>query len=77
MSRFININMNVGNARMTYIVKRRKYYTLFPQALYFRGSASPESECVFSACLLLSVGWWVLFRVVEYGYRTGRVPPND
>uniref|UniRef100_A0A0E0HVL6 Uncharacterized protein n=1 Tax=Oryza nivara TaxID=4536 RepID=A0A0E0HVL6_ORYNI len=22
---FININMNVGNARMTYIVKRRKY----------------------------------------------------
>ena len=26
MSRFININMNVGNARMTYIVKRREYY---------------------------------------------------
>ena len=25
MSRFININMNVGNARMTYIVKRREY----------------------------------------------------
>ena len=24
LSRFININMNVGNARMTYIVKRRK-----------------------------------------------------
>ncbi len=24
MSRFININMNVGNARMTYIVKRRE-----------------------------------------------------
>jgi hydroxymethylpyrimidine pyrophosphatase-like HAD family hydrolase len=26
MSRFINININVGNTRMTYIVKRRKYY---------------------------------------------------
>jgi hypothetical protein len=25
MSRFININMNVGNARMTYIVKRREH----------------------------------------------------
>ncbi len=25
LSRFININMNVGNARMTYIVKQRKY----------------------------------------------------
>jgi hypothetical protein len=25
MSIFININMNVGNARMTYIVKRREY----------------------------------------------------
>jgi hypothetical protein len=25
MSRFININMNVRNARMTYIVKRREY----------------------------------------------------
>ena len=25
MSRFININMNIGNARMTYIVKQRKY----------------------------------------------------
>ena len=25
MSRFININMYMGNARMTYIVKRRKY----------------------------------------------------
>ncbi len=25
MSRFININMNVINARMTYIVKRREY----------------------------------------------------
>ena len=24
-SRLININMNVGNARMTYIVKQRKY----------------------------------------------------
>ena len=23
--RFININMNMGNARMTYIVKRKKY----------------------------------------------------
>ncbi len=26
MSRFININMNMRNARMTYIVKRRKYF---------------------------------------------------
>ena len=25
--RFININMNVKNTKMTYIVKRRKYYT--------------------------------------------------
>ena len=25
LSRFININMNVENVRMTYIVKRRKY----------------------------------------------------
>ena len=25
MSRFININMNMRNARMTYIVKRREY----------------------------------------------------
>ena len=25
MSRFININMNMTNARMTYIIKRRKY----------------------------------------------------
>ena len=25
MTRFIKINMNVRNARMTYIVKRRKY----------------------------------------------------
>ena len=25
LSRFININMNMGNVRMTYIVKRRKY----------------------------------------------------
>ena len=25
MSRFINININVENARMTYIVKRREY----------------------------------------------------
>ena len=25
LSRFININMNIGNAKMTYIVKRRKY----------------------------------------------------
>jgi hypothetical protein len=25
MSRFINININVGNARMTYIVKWREY----------------------------------------------------
>ena len=25
LSRFININMNVGNARMTYIIKRRNY----------------------------------------------------
>ncbi len=24
LSRFININMNVGNGRMTYIVKQRK-----------------------------------------------------
>ena len=24
LSRFININMNMGNARMNYIVKRRK-----------------------------------------------------
>ncbi|KAB8086173.1 hypothetical protein EE612_009330 [Oryza sativa] len=28
LSRFININMNVENARMTYIVKRRKYLGL-------------------------------------------------
>ena len=26
MFRFININMNVGNVKMTYIVKRREYY---------------------------------------------------
>ena len=26
LSRFININMNVGNAKMTYIVKRRREY---------------------------------------------------
>jgi hypothetical protein len=26
MSRFININMNVENVRITYIVKRRKYF---------------------------------------------------
>ena len=26
VSRFINIYMNVGNARKTYIMKRRKYY---------------------------------------------------
>ncbi len=26
LSKFININMNVKNARMTYIVKRRKYF---------------------------------------------------
>jgi hypothetical protein len=25
LSRFININMNIGNAIITYIVKRRKY----------------------------------------------------
>ena len=25
LSRFISININVGNARMTYIVKRREY----------------------------------------------------
>ena len=25
MSRFININMNVRNAKMTYIVKQREY----------------------------------------------------
>ena len=25
MSRFIDINMNVGNAKMTYIMKRMKY----------------------------------------------------
>ena len=25
MSRFIDINMNVGNARMTYIMKRMEY----------------------------------------------------
>ena len=29
MSRFININMNVGNATMTYIVKRKKYQNYF------------------------------------------------
>ena len=28
MSRFINIIMNVGNTRMTYTVKRRKYIFL-------------------------------------------------
>ena len=28
MSRFINIDMNIGNARMTYIVKRREYICL-------------------------------------------------
>jgi hypothetical protein len=32
-ARFININMNVINARMTYIVKRRKY--LFWKLLFF------------------------------------------
>ena len=26
MSRFININMNVGNAIMTYIMKQREYF---------------------------------------------------
>jgi hypothetical protein len=26
MSRFINININIGNVRMTYIVKRMKYF---------------------------------------------------
>ena len=26
LSRFININMNVKNAKMAYIVKRRKYH---------------------------------------------------
>ncbi len=29
ISRFININLNVENARMTYIVKRRKYILRF------------------------------------------------
>jgi hypothetical protein len=28
ISRFININMDVGNARMTYIVKRREYLSI-------------------------------------------------
>mgnify|MGYP003701931539 CR=1 FL=1 len=28
MSRFININMNIGNGKMTYIVKRREYVVL-------------------------------------------------
>ena len=35
LSRFININMNVGNARMTYIVKRRKYTILTLMDYYF------------------------------------------
>ncbi len=29
LSRFINMNMNVGNARMTYIMKRRKYVKIY------------------------------------------------
>jgi hypothetical protein len=33
MSRFININMNVGNTRMTYIVKRMKYNFRFGSCL--------------------------------------------
>ncbi len=28
LSKFININMNMGNARITYIVKGMKYYIL-------------------------------------------------
>ncbi|BAS90953.1 Os04g0611050, partial [Oryza sativa Japonica Group] len=31
MSRLININMNVGNTKMTYIVKRREYKQLSNQ----------------------------------------------
>ena len=30
--KFININMNMGNARMTYIVKRREYSQVWHQA---------------------------------------------
>ena len=33
MPRFISINMNVGNAKMTYIVKQREY-NIFGQAPY-------------------------------------------
>ncbi len=37
LSRFINININMGNVRMTYIVKRRKYqlshnFPIFPRS---------------------------------------------
>ena len=36
LSRFININMNMRNARMAYIVKQREYYRIiFPPANYF------------------------------------------
>jgi hypothetical protein len=34
MSRFINININMENAIMTYIMKRREYSLLYMQANY-------------------------------------------
>ena len=57
MSRFININMNVGNARMTYIVERmkymnmgnaRKFYIVKRREYSTRAHAAATIRCSFS-----------------------------
>jgi hypothetical protein len=47
MSRFININMNVGNTRMTYIVKWRKYIYYWTEGVYFR------TDCIHTHIYIL------------------------
>ncbi len=56
MSKFISINMNVKNAKITYIVKRRKYlinYALMDRFVFVCGTWVPTQAAESSVA-----GWW-------------------
>ena len=52
MSKFININMNVGNTRMPYIVKRREYKHAYKLKMQVCAIRMIKKDSLVAKCLV-------------------------
>ncbi len=78
MSRFINTNINVRNARMTYIVKRREYLTLDRQTMCIplaldeqlnqQQERGRENQMVMCTCICATERGMLLMRAFTTAY---------